>query len=67
MALRVGGGTRSATFETQSVFFRKESTHSQRHLFSLPRAQSKGSAFGLVKSRLGHPAFGEIKRKTQKF
>ncbi len=26
MALRVGGGTRSATFETQSVFFRKEST-----------------------------------------
>ena len=26
MALRVGGDTRSATFETQSVFFRKEST-----------------------------------------
>jgi len=26
MALRVGGGTRSATFENQSVFFRKEST-----------------------------------------
>ncbi len=26
MALRVGGGTRSATFETQSEFFRKEST-----------------------------------------
>ena len=26
MALRVGGGTRSASFETQSVFFRKEST-----------------------------------------
>ncbi|KKU90278.1 MAG: hypothetical protein UY21_C0025G0013 [Microgenomates group bacterium GW2011_GWA1_48_10] len=26
MVLRVGGGTRSATFETQSVFFRKEST-----------------------------------------
>ena len=26
MALRVGGGTRSATFEIQSVFFRKEST-----------------------------------------
>jgi len=26
MALRVGGGTRSTTFENQSVFFRKEST-----------------------------------------
>ena len=26
MALRVGGGTRSATFETQSEFFRKQST-----------------------------------------
>jgi len=26
MALRVGGGTRSATFENQSEFFRKEST-----------------------------------------
>ena len=26
MALRVGGGTRSAIFENQSVFFRKEST-----------------------------------------
>ena len=25
VALRVGGGTRSATFETQSEFFRKES------------------------------------------
>ena len=27
MALLVGGGTRSATFEIQSVFVRKESTH----------------------------------------
>ena len=26
MTLRVGGGTRRATFETQSEFFRKEST-----------------------------------------
>jgi len=26
MALRVGGGTRSATFETQSEFVRKEPT-----------------------------------------
>jgi hypothetical protein len=26
MALRVGGGTRSATFENQSEFFRKEAT-----------------------------------------
>ena len=30
VALRVGGGTRNATFENQSEFFRKESTEVTR-------------------------------------
>ena len=70
MALRVGGGTRSATFETQSVFFRKESTvleKKDRWEWRSPRPRPWRALQSPVYIRKKAAANKREKRKTQKF
>ena len=70
MALRVGGGTRSATFETQSVFFRKESTEMDfpaSQEWRSPRPRPWRALQSPVYIRKKAAAYKREKRKTQKF
>ena len=70
MALRVGGGTRSATFEIQSVFFRKESTVLEKkgHWgWRSPRPPLRRALQSPVYIRKKAAANKRGKRKTQKF
>jgi len=70
MALRVGGGTRSATFENQSEFFRKESTEKwriRRVRNGARRARPRGERCKAPFIYTKKPPYNKEKRKTQKF
>ena len=70
MALRVGGGTRSATFENQSEFFRKEPT-----VLDFPASREWRSPRPTPRRAVQSPVYIHKKaaankreeRKTQKF